>query len=216
MIQFDLPVVISILVFIFLILAIFYNRFYKEAKNNKLTLISGPTKFNEEFEKSFKLHELLQNRKQFLLEDKGYGITLSWEMYIPNNNGSRFYNSGFNKLKNIVTIGESPQIYYHPKNGYLSFIFKYLDNPFYSHYPEIKLEDVPLQKWNKIILVIENRHVRVYLNGNLTRSITLPNVLILNFEEMNIGKRNNNFLGLIKNMSLYPFPMNNTEIKEIL
>ena len=33
---------------------------------------------------------------------------------------------------------------------------------------------------------------------------------------MNIGKRNNNFLGLIKNMSLYPFPMNFTEIKEIL
>ena len=38
-------------------------------------------------------------------------------MYIPNNNGSRFYNSGFNKLKNILTIGESPQIYYHPKKG---------------------------------------------------------------------------------------------------
>ena len=32
-------------------------------------------------------------------------------------------------LKNIITIGESPQVYYHPKKGYLSMIFKYLDNP---------------------------------------------------------------------------------------
>ena len=216
MFQLDLPIIIAILFFIFLILVIFYNRFYKEGKNNEITLVKGPTKFDEDFEKSFKLIELLNNRKNFILDDKGHGITLKWEMYIPNNSGSKYYNSGFNKLKNIVTIEESPQIYYHPKRGYLSFIFKYIDNPFYSHYPEIKLENVPQQTWNKFVLVIDGRHVRLYLGGNLVKSISLPNVLILDFDEINIGKKDNNFLGLVKNMVLYPYPMNQIEVKDIL
>ena len=216
MYQLDLPIIIAILFFVFLVILIFYNRFYKEGKKNQITLIGGPTKFNENFEKSFQINELLQNRKNFMLDNKGHGITLKWEMYIPNNSGSKHYNSSFNKLKNILTIGESPQIYYHPKKGYLSFIFKYLDNPFYSHYPEIKLENVPIQKWNKLVLIVDGRHVRVYLDGKLVKSITLPNILVLDFNELNVGKKNNNFLGLIKNMELYPYPMNQIEVKDIL
>ena len=151
------------------------------------------------------------------MDNKGYGITLEWSMYIPNNSGSKYYNSSFNKLKNIITIGESPQIYYHPKNGYLSLIFKYLDNPFYSHYPEIKINDVPLQKWNKFVLVIDNRHIRVYMNKKIIKSLTLPNVLILDFNEINLGKKKNLYLeGLVKDISLYPYPLNHNELKDIL
>lgn len=216
MFQLDLPIIIAVLFFIFLVMIIFYNRFYKEGSKKQITLVKGPKKFDEEFEKSFKINELLQNRQNFILDNKGHGITLKWEMYIPNNSGSKYYNSSFNKLKNILTIGESPQIYYHPKKGYLSFIFKYLDNPFYSHYPEIKLENVPIQTWNKLIMIVDGRHVRIYLGGNLVKSITLPNVLVLDFNELNVGKKNNNFLGLIKNMELYPYPMNQIEVKDIL
>ena len=216
MFQLDLPIIIAVLFFIFLVMIIFYNRFYKEGSKKQITLVKGPKKFDEEFEKSFKINELLQNRKNFMLDNKGHGITLKWEMYIPNNSGSKHYNSSFDKLKNILTIGESPQIYYHPKKGYLSFIFKYLDNPFYSHYPEIKLENVPIQTWNKLIMIVDGRHVRIYLGGNLVKSITLPNVLVLDFNELNVGKKNNNFLGLIKNMEIYPYPMNQIEVKDIL
>ena len=216
MFQLDLPIIIAVLFFIFLVMIIFYNRFYKEGSKKQITLVKGPKKFDEEFEKSFKINELIQNRQNFIIDNKGHGITLKWEMYIPNNSGSKHYNSSFNKLKNILTIGESPQIYYHPKKGYLSFIFKYLDNPFYSHYPEIKLENVPIQTWNKLIMIVDGRHVRIYMGGNLVKSMTLPNVLVLNFNELNVGKKNNNFLGLIKNMEIYPYPMNYIEVKDIL
>ena len=216
MIRLDLPIIIAILFLIFLVIVVFYNRFYKEGKKKELYLIRGPTKFDENYEKKIKVSDLVQDRPNFILDDKGYGVTLKWEMYIPNNSGSRFYNSGFDKLKNIITIGESPQVYYHPKKGYLSMIFKYLDNPFYSHYPEIKIDNVPQQRWNKFILVTDNRHVRVYMNGKLEKSLTLPNVLVLDLDEVNLGKTNNNFLGLIKNMVLYPYPLNFKEVNEIL
>ena len=133
-------------------------------------------------------------------------------MNIPNTDGSRHYKSSFNKLKNIITIGESPQIYYHPKKGFISFIFKYLDNPFYSHYPEIKLENIPLQKWNKYILIIQNRHIRIYMNGKLVKSTSLPNLVMLNFDSIRVGKINNNFLGVVKNMEIYPYPLTNQEL----
>lgn len=216
MISLDLPIIIAILFLIFLVIVVFYNRFYKEGKKKELYLIRDPTKFDESYEKKIRVSDLVQDRPNFILDNKGYGVTLKWEMYIPNNSGSRFYNSGFDKLKNIITIGESPQVYYHPKKGYLSMIFKYLDNPFYSHYPEIKIDNVPQQKWNKFILVLENRHVRVYMNGKLEKSLTLPNVLVLDLDEVNLGKTDNNFLGLIKNMVLYPYPLNFKEINELL
>ena len=210
--ELDLPKVIALLVLIGLIVAIFYNRLYKGFKQKSITLVKGPTKFTEDFEKEFLGQELITNRNTFIEPDKGHGITLIWEMNIPNTDGSRHYKSSFNKLKNIITIGESPQIYYHPKKGFVSFIFKYLDNPFYSHYPEIKLENIPLQKWNKYILIIQNRHIRIYMNGKLVKSTSLPNLVMLNFDSIKVGKINNNFLGVVKNMEIYPYPLSNQEL----
>ena len=216
MIRIDLPIIIATLFLIFLVIVIFYNKFYKEGVKKELYLIRGPTKFDEKFEKEIRISDLVSDRTNFILDNKGYGITVKWEMYIPNNSGSKYYNSSFNKLKNIFTIGESPQVYYHPKKGYLSMIFKYIDNPFYSHYPEIKIDNVPQQRWNTFILVIDNRHVRVYMNGKLEKSITLPNIIVLDMDNLTLGKTNNNFLGLVKNMVLYPYPLNFTEVKKLL
>lgn len=213
--ELDLAKVVALLFLILLIVIIFYNRLYKGFKQKAITLVKGPIKFTEDYEKQFNGQDLVPTRNTFLEPDKGHGITLVWEMNIPNTDGSRHYKSSFNKLKNIITIGESPQIYYHPKKGYVSFIFKYLDNPFYSHFPEIKLENITLQKWNKYILIIDNRHIRVYLNGNLVKSTSLPNVVILNVDTIRVGKINNNFLGVVKNMNIFPYPVSNQELNKL-
>ena len=45
--KFDLPMVIGILFLLFLIIVIFYNRFYKGKKYNQVKLLTGPTKFDD-------------------------------------------------------------------------------------------------------------------------------------------------------------------------
>ena len=138
-----------------LIIVFFYRYFLKTKKDEKY-ILSGPTKFNEKFEKSI-------SNNIYIEEGNGYGITLVWEMLIPNVSENDKYNSTFNRLKPIVRIGDSPQVYYHPKQGYLTIIVKYTDNPFYSNYPEIKIKDIKLQKWQKYVLVIHDRNINLYI-----------------------------------------------------
>lgn len=196
--------VIGGLVLIGLIIFIFYSQLLKE-KDSETVLLKGPTKFKEDFEKDIDLSNLgkLDNF------GKGYGLTLSWEMYIPNYSENVNYNSSFNKLKPIMKFGDSPKIYYHPKNGYLSIILKYTDNPFYSNYPEIKIENIKLQKWNKCILIINDRHVNFYIDGKLVKSRTIMNVPVIDFNNnLILGELNNNFHGNVKNIKLLTYPIN--------
>ena len=72
--ELDLPKVIALLVLIGLIVAIFYNRLYKGFKQKSITLVKGPTKFTEDFEKEFLGQELITNRNTF--------IVFSWANWI--------------------------------------------------------------------------------------------------------------------------------------
>ena len=55
------------------------------------------------------------------------------------------------------------------------------------------------QKWEHIILVVNNRNVDVYLNGNMIKSTHLPTKFILN-KEVFVGQKGNNFNGEIKDI----------------
>ena len=204
--------VIAGLVFIGLILIIYYNYFYKSSKKGEIILLTGPKKFTEDFQKEITLTDLVKNNNYLLTMGKGYGISLLWEMNISNISGSKEFNSSYNKLKPIIRFGSSPQIYYHPKKGYLSIILKYTDNPFYSNYPEIKFKEVRQQRWSKYLLIINNRHINLYVDGVLKLSQTLLNVPVLELNNITIGKINNNSLAVIKNMSLFLHPLTKKEI----
>lgn len=206
---------IGFLVLLYLIIVVYYNYLYKNTEK-EITILKGPTKFKEEYQEKLDINALTKNKELLDNYGKGHGLTLIWEMYIPNNPPNKFYNSSFNKLKPIVKFGDSPQIYYHPKQGYLSIILKYTDNPFYSNYPEIKIEDIKLQKWEKYILVIQDRNINLFINNKLVASKTLMNIpYIYLFEGINFGEINNNFLGIIKNMKLLTRALTIKEIKNL-
>lgn len=204
--------IISALVFVGLILIIYYNYFYKSTKKGEISLLLGPKKLTEDFEKEVFLTDIVKNNNYLLTPGKGYGISLLWEMNISNISGNKEFNSSYNKLKPIIRFGTSPQIYYHPKKGYLSIILKYTDNPFYSNHPEIKYTEMTQQTWNKYLLIINNRHINLYVDGVLKVSQSLLNVPVLDLNNIKIGKVNNNCLGVIKNMSLFLHPLTKKEI----
>ena len=114
-------------------------------------------------------------------------------------------------------MNDSPVISYHPKKNYLSITVKYRNNPFYAQFAEVKFKDIKLQVWAKYVLVIENRNIKLYINGILVSTKILPSVIVITDikSELILGQLNDNFLGKIKNLSLIPYPLSFDEIKTI-
>ena len=115
-------IVIGVLLVILIISLIIYYFFYYNKSNiikYKITLITDETTFNEEYSQSFKMNELT-TRKTLSIPDLGYGLSFSWEMYIPNKGSNENWNNKFNIVKPILSMNDSPQIGYNPKKNYIS------------------------------------------------------------------------------------------------
>lgn len=213
-----ITIIAIILVILVLGIGIFYFYSYLPRISNvnkyKIPLLVDETEFNEKYSNSLQVANSVSNRKTLYVPKMGYGLSFSWEMYIPNLPGNDKWQNSFNILKPIISINDSPQISYHPKKNYLSIILKYRDNPFYAQFNEIKFENIKLQKWSKYILIINGRNVVLYIDGNLAVSKYLPSLPVIYDinSEVVLGQKNNNFQGKIRNLYMYPYPLSYTEI----
>ena len=183
----------------------------------KIELLSTETEFNNEYENSMQVANLITTRSNLYVPKLGYGLTFSWEMFIPNLSGNDKWNNGFNILKPLITINDSPQISYHPKKNYLSIILKYRDNPFRAQFAEIKFDKIKQQKWSKYIVVINGRTIQLYIDGILVSTHFLPSLPVIYDidSELILGQKNNNFLGKIRNVNMIPFPISYNDISNI-
>lgn len=191
------------------------------ADNNKsniskyqINLLSSETIFDNNYENNIQIANMVTNRSTLYVPKLGYGLTFSWEMYIPNLSGNDKWQNSFNILKPIIVMNDSPQISYHPKKNYLSIIMKYRDNPFYAQFAEIKFDNIKQQKWSKYILVINGRNIQLYIDGILVSAEYLPSLPVIYDinSEIILGQANNNFLGKIRNLNLYPYPLSFSEV----
>lgn len=205
----DTIIIVIILIVIVISIGLFYY-YYHVSSDNEIVLISEETIFDNDFENIIQIANLVTNRNTLYIPKLGYGLTFIWDMYIPNLNSNLEWTSGFNILKPIFTMNDSPQIAYHPKKNYLSIILKYRDNPFRSQYAEIKIDNIKQQKWNKYILVINGRTIQLYINDKLISAQILPSLPVIYDinSELILGQKNNNFLGKIRNFKMLPYPVN--------
>ena len=210
---------VGIIIIIFLFVA-FYYYYWSPRQSNintyKIPLITDETVFNEDYNTKLLLSTLI-TRDTLYVPKLGYGLTFSWEMYIPSLGGNDKWQTNFNHLKPIISMNDSPVISYHPKKNYLSISVKYRNNPFYAQFAEVKFKDMKLQVWAKYVVVIENRNIKLYINGILVSTKLLPSVIVINDikSEILLGELNDNFLGKIKNLSLIPYPLSVDEIQTL-
>lgn len=208
-------------VVLFGLLGIYYFYYYLPSKSNtskyQISLLSTETVFDNNYEHSIQIANMVTNRSTLYIPKLGYGLTFAWEMYIPNLSGNDKWQNSFNILKPIIVMNDSPQISYHPKKNYLSIVMKYRDNPFYAQFAEIKFDKIKLQKWSKYILVINGRNIQLYIDGILVSAQYLPSLPVIYdiTSEIILGQVNNNFLGKIRNLNLYPYPLSFPEIPSI-
>jgi hypothetical protein len=211
-------IIVLILLFIF-----FYYYYYSPNQSNvavyKIPLITSETQFDETYFNTIilKAQPSVSSRDTLYVPRLGFGLSFVWEMYIPAVTSNDKWQTSYNRLKPIISISDSPVISYHPKKNYLSVVLKYRNNPFYAQFAEVKFEDIKPQRWSKYILIIENRNVKIYIDGILVSVKTLPSVPIIYDIGTNItlGNLNNNFQGKIRNASLYPYPLSYTEIDTV-
>jgi len=211
--------IIIMIVLVILAILIYYY-YWKPNSSNvntyKIPLITDEIVFSEDYNNILTVETLI-TRDTLYVPKLGYGLTFSWEMYIPSIGGNDKWHTNFNHLKPIIAMGDSPLISYHPKKNYLSISVKYRNNPFYAQFAEVKFNDIKLQTWTKYVIVIENRNIRLYINGVLVSTKILPSVIVISDIKSDIvlGSLNDNFLGKIRNLSLIPYPLSFDEIQTI-
>ena len=146
----------TIIIILFVLSVLFYfiypNLFGSNQSNrNKysILLLSGITKFSEDFEQVLPMNTLVKSRNTFFIPYLGYGVSFSWEMYVDVKGGNYDWQSSYNRDKPIIKINDSPVISYNPKKNYISIIVKYRDNPYLTKLTELKYNNVKCQTWVK-------------------------------------------------------------------
>ena len=199
--------VFVVIIIIILLIHQLYKRFISKRKVTQIELIGDkPVEFNEKYTYSSSyLREL--KTQDHNIPGSGHGFTLEFEIEIKNIPSNRLWQSSYDKLKPIMKFNYSPNVYYHPKDNYLDIVFNYQDNSYFENYKHIKISDIPIQRWNHIVIRCDNRDIVIYLNQEVVDVVKLPNVPKLKKRQIQLGEKNNNFLGKIKNLRYYDQPI---------
>ena len=147
------------------------------------------------------------------------GIEFSWSTWIYINNlntNSGTYRHIFSKgnsdlqSNGLIHPNNAPGLYIAPNTNDLVVMM----NTFDVINEEITIPDIPLNKWVNIIIKCENTVLDVYVNGTITRSISLVGVPKQNYGDVFVAM-NGGFDGYISNLWYYNYALGTAEIQRI-
>jgi len=210
-------ITVTLILFILLMYLGYILYLKKEIYEKETILIEGEKVISQNFSFITNVYNLVK-RNRLILPNEGNTLIISWHMYLPNVGGDMYWTSSYNKDKPIIKIGNSPHIYYNPKQNVLKIITKYQYSPFENHFPIIEVPNITLQKWCLYTVVIQNNLVRVYIDGELIITKPLETAITIDdFKntEIKVGEVNNNIMGKISNMKLYFKNYQHHELKSL-
>ena len=151
-------------------------------------------------------------------ERSGIEFTWSFWIYIKDINYDKVtYSSIFYKGNNDVDDSgknypiNAPGFYLEPKSNNLVILM----NTFTVIDEEIKVPDIPLNKWVNVMLRCQNTKLDVYINGTITRSLELSDVPKQNYGNVYIGS-NGGFNGYISNLWYFDHSLGPGEIATLV
>lgn len=178
---------------IIFLLIIGYIYFFKFSSKKMIIVEKKTLKLEGDFNKKYP-------STLFPISTDGKKYTLSFMIYVKNNSENSNWDNGYNEHKGILSRFGSPNIIYFPKVNILRISVMYKNDYGIKKYYYFDIKNFNYQKWEHIILVVNNRNVDVYLNGNMIKSTHLPNVPFILNKEVFVGQKGNNFNGEIKDI----------------
>jgi hypothetical protein len=130
----------------------------------------------------------------------GTKYTIAFSLYSNNYTESSIWGDKFNKPKGILTRFGAPSVFMIPKTNTLKVSVAYKNDLNIKESYNFEIPDFKYQRWEHIILTVDNRNISFFLNGKLIKGAKLPNVPWIPTKPMIIGQKNNNFNGKIKNV----------------
>jgi hypothetical protein len=214
----SLQLILGLILFIGILVLVFYKYLYIGISKERSYLIKDTLDINQTYQQTIQLTDLfdITSRDAITLSGtpEGEGLTFVWNMYIPYYTPERIWFTSYNKDKPILRIGDSPQIVFNPKDTSLKVQVKYKSTQFTSHFPVIELKDIPMQKWNRFVVIVKSNEVKIYLNGNIKIHKKLANPIIINNADIDLGEVNNNIIGKISNFEIIYRPLNVYEVRK--
>ena len=183
---------IIFLIIVIIIVIIYYIDILKYGKRKIIT-------YNPRYMITPKKYDC--NNHTFYNNNKGISSTISFWMYLKD------WNYKFMQYKQIFKKGRF-EIYMPPKNNFLI-----VDVPITGNKTESLIyKVVPIQKWLNITIIIDNRHVDLWINGKMYVSKYLSNIPDLENNKTILAAENNGYDGYISRITSWKYPLSKSKI----
>jgi len=152
-----------------------------------------------------------------------FGLEFSWAVWLNISDLGRTgqYQHIFHKGdNNIQTDGDNigmnfpnnaPGLYLSPSSNELVVVM----NTFTTINEEIKIPNIPMNKWLHVVIRVENNNLDVYINGSLAKRHVLANVPKQNYGNVNVAL-NGGFQGFISDLRYFNHALQPGEIIDIV
>ena len=196
-------------ILIVLLISIFV--YYKFFKHNYTTLFSDKILLDNDYSK-FVSNLYLPS------SITGNKFTYTFWIFLKNiPENSDNLKTSYTNNKFIFSRNNSPGVYYNIKHNMLKIKMNYKDsnNKIHTQTHEINIRNLKLQKWTHLALVLNNRELYIYINGNLHKTSIIPSVPFIYNKILLIGEKNNNFNGYLFDGRYYNKTLDKSKITNI-
>lgn len=148
------------------------------------------------------------------------GIEFTWSVWVfinnintSNSQFSHIFHKGNDDIDDtgLISPNNAPGLYISPHTNELTVIM----NTFNTINEEIKIPNIPLNKWLNVIIRCENTKIDVYINGTIAKSLNLNGVPKQNYGNVYVGL-NGGFNGNTSNLWYYDYALGTVEINNLV
>ena len=165
--------------------------------------------------------ELKKNYNSFVSSIKlplskiGNKFTYSFWLYLNNYSENIKWNDSFDSDKVIINREDSsPKITYNPKYNLLKIYLNYKDDNNTNQDFILETNNIKLQKWQYIVVTLDDRKLNLFLDKNLERSGYIPNVPFLFNKNLLIGDKYSNINGSIFHLKYFNYVISKKDIEK--
>ena len=147
----------------------------------------------------FMTDDYVSNIRYDLVPESIEGRKYTYAFWINLNNvpENAIWNSDFKYEKPIIYHYGAPNVYYIPKSNSLKISVAYKNSSNEKDTYDFMINEIELQKWVHIGLVVNNKNINLYQDGELYASTVLDNVPWIPNKFLYLGQKNNNFNGYL-------------------